>query len=218
MPENIYPSMAASSMEEGEMGDYEHECRKFRICIIGKAGVGKSTLLGKVFGFNDEKAKVRHKQEGSGMHNIWDPIWDETRNNALIIHDSRGFEAGESDTLQRVKEFIDWRSSQNTLSEQLHCIWYCISAADVRPFQAAEINFFKFFQDKGIPLIYVFTKYDALIREELDEIAVDEDNPTRWEREQARQAAKNYVEKVRTQLENATGNGVKVQEVSKKGK
>src|ERR1700753_1399122 len=35
--------------------DLEYECRKFRICIIGRAGVGKSTLLGKVFGMTDEQ-------------------------------------------------------------------------------------------------------------------------------------------------------------------
>ena len=33
--------------------DLVHECKQFRICIIGKAGVGKSTLLAKVFGFSD---------------------------------------------------------------------------------------------------------------------------------------------------------------------
>ena len=46
------------SWENEDLEDYEHECKKFRICIIGKAGVGKSTLLGRVFGFSDERVRI----------------------------------------------------------------------------------------------------------------------------------------------------------------
>jgi ABC-type nitrate/sulfonate/bicarbonate transport system ATPase subunit len=42
-------------MEGKDTRDLEHECKKFRICIIGRSGVGKSTLLGKVFGFSDDE-------------------------------------------------------------------------------------------------------------------------------------------------------------------
>lgn len=35
--------------------DLEYECKRFRICIIGRTGVGKSTLLGRVFGFDDRE-------------------------------------------------------------------------------------------------------------------------------------------------------------------
>lgn len=208
--------MAHIPRDTAEIEDYEHECRKFRICIIGRAGVGKSTLLGKVFGLNDEDAQVKHRGEGSGKHSIWDPIADDNRNSALIIHDSRGFEAGETENLKTVTDFINYRSKQATLSEQLHCIWYCISLEDVRPLQTAENTFFKFFQDKGIPLVFVLTKFDKLVRDKLDEIAGDEDHPTEWERQRAKQDASSFVEVFRTDLENATGKGVKVQAVSKK--
>lgn len=148
--------MAHIPRDTTEIEDYEHECRKFRICIIGRAGVGKSTLLGKVFGLNDEdvrstlsvgvpiafqssrdltnggtKAQVKHRGEGSGKHSIWDPIADDNRNSALIIHDSRGFEAGETENLKTVTDFISYRSKQATLSEQLHCIWFGIKYAPI---------------------------------------------------------------------------------------
>jgi len=41
--------------EDQDRESYEQECRKFRICIIGKAGVGKTTLLSKVFGINEDE-------------------------------------------------------------------------------------------------------------------------------------------------------------------
>lgn len=52
-PEGIPPRRSWDERLEQE--DYEYECRKFRICIIGKAGVGKTTLLSKVFGIDEEE-------------------------------------------------------------------------------------------------------------------------------------------------------------------
>jgi hypothetical protein len=67
---------------------------------------------------------VSGKGEGRGVHNVFQPIWNDERNRALIIHDSGGFEAGESNTLQMVMDFIEFRGNQDSLAEQLHCIWY----------------------------------------------------------------------------------------------
>ena len=69
------------------------------------------------------QAKVRKRGQGRGLHNVWDPIQNDARNRALIIHDSGGFEAGENGTLETVMAFIKDRSEQGRLSEQLHCIW-----------------------------------------------------------------------------------------------
>jgi len=94
---------------------------------------------------------------------------------------------------------------------------YCISLSDERPIQTAEENFFKFFQDKNIPLVFVFTKYDRLVRDILYENSGDMDEPTTSARREAEQQARNYVGEMRYQLECAIGGGVKVQEVSNKG-
>jgi ATPase subunit of ABC transporter with duplicated ATPase domains len=44
---------------DSDLEDYERECRRFRICIIGRAGVGKSTLLSRVFGISDKEVLSR---------------------------------------------------------------------------------------------------------------------------------------------------------------
>ena len=95
---------------------------------------------------------------------------------------------------------------------------YCLSLADVRPLQQSERQFFRFFRDKGIPLVFVLTKYDKLIRDRLDTLAVDDENPTPEERARAKDEAKTFVEKFRGELEAAVERGVKVQEVSNKPK
>lgn len=143
-------SSSRRSGHESDDDDYEDECRKFRICIIGRTDVGKSTLMARVFGINEDevfippfhlwnklatadfttprKAQVVNQARAletrsGGAHNIWDGKTDQRRNHALVIHDSRGFEANELESLRVVKDFIAYRSSRPKLADQLHCIW-----------------------------------------------------------------------------------------------
>lgn len=45
-------------------------------------------------------------------------------NPGFIFHDSRGFEAGGVDELQKVKTFVSERSKAKKLVDQVHIIWY----------------------------------------------------------------------------------------------
>ncbi|KAF2269244.1 hypothetical protein CC78DRAFT_529466 [Lojkania enalia] len=198
---------------------YEHECKKFRICIIGKAGVGKTTLLSKVFGINEEEAGVVRPgdavRNGGGRHNIFDAIIDENRNSALVIHDSSGFETGEEGNLNLVKSFIEHRSAKPSLQEQLHCIWYCISLVDPRQLHDAERDFFRYLREKDIPLVFVLTKYDAFVTTKVAEVVESMEDATADDWKKGRQAAQEYISDLRSFLEGTMGYGVKVQEVSK---
>lgn len=65
--------------------------------------------------------------------------------------------------------------------------------------------------------MFVFTKYDKLVREILDENSGGREEHTTSERREAEQQARSYVGEMRYKLECAIGSGVKVQEVSNKG-
>ena len=56
------------------------------------------------------------------MHDIKNQLVFKS-NPHFIFHDSRGFEAGSLDEMERVKSFITERAGQWVLSEQLHAIW-----------------------------------------------------------------------------------------------
>jgi len=45
-------------------------------------------------------------------------------NPGFVFHDSRGFEGGQEDELGKVQEFINQRSQEIKLNNQLHAIWY----------------------------------------------------------------------------------------------
>lgn len=42
----------------------------------------------------------------------------------FVFHDSRGFEAGSEDELQKVQSFIEQRARERKLGNRLHAIWF----------------------------------------------------------------------------------------------
>jgi len=138
-------------------------CPRFRILVIGKSGVGKSSLINKVFGVT--KAMVSHSKPGEAK--IDDEITSD-QNRQLVLHDSRGFEPGEVDNIQLVRGFIERRSKEPYIKDRLHAVWLCleIPCAGGRVMETGVEEFLdlKTSGELGsIPVIAVFTKYDELI-------------------------------------------------------
>ena len=53
---------------------------------------------------------------------------ESSQNNRLILHDSQGFEPGEGDNYDAVKDFIKKRKNEPDIRNQLHAIWYMLPA------------------------------------------------------------------------------------------
>lgn len=78
-------------------------------------------------GMHDLELRIQDELTTSqrGMHNIENELVFKS-NPGFVFHDSRGFEAGGAEELEKVKEFITKRSKRTNLSDQLHVIWYVI--------------------------------------------------------------------------------------------
>ncbi|KAG8749005.1 hypothetical protein FRC14_001770 [Serendipita sp. 396] len=160
------------SLNDSQAQKIQSKCGRFRILIIGRANAGKTTILQKVcnttedpivYDANGEEINplVLEASASRGLHNIEKELVFKS-NPGFIFHDSRGFEAGGIEELNKVKEFIESRSKETKLARKLHAIWYCIPVDDSRPFTTAENWFFSECGTADVPVIAIFTKFDAL--------------------------------------------------------
>ena len=54
------------------------------------------------------------------------------QNSRFILHDSKGFEQGEDDTLGVVTQFIKERRNNEDIKEQLHAVWCADSTKAIK--------------------------------------------------------------------------------------
>ncbi|KAG1788542.1 uncharacterized protein HD556DRAFT_852960 [Suillus plorans] len=148
---------------------------RFRVLIIGRANAGKTTILQKVCNTTNEPeiydaegnkvqtdAAVVTATIKRGNNDITNEMVFKS-NPGFLFHDSCGFEAGSEEEFEDMKKFISQRVHATKLEERIHAIWYCIPMDEsCRTFQRSEEKFF-FECDTGhVPVIAVFTKFEAL--------------------------------------------------------
>lgn len=134
------------------------DLKMLNVMILGKTGVGKSTLINNMF--NEKMAET-----GVGK-----PITQEIRKITkpdfpLAIYDTPGLELGGENAintlLEEVTSEIEKGIRSGDASKAIHCIWYCISTPSHR-FEQAEINFLTEFLGKTreyeVPVIIILTQ------------------------------------------------------------
>ncbi|KAG9312505.1 hypothetical protein JVU11DRAFT_6896 [Chiua virens] len=139
----------------------ERPTSRFRVLVIGNSGVGKSTLIRKMFGVED----VHVSQTARGTAEI-DREFVSRTNERFVVHDSLGFEAGDEARMDIVKDFLKRRQAMPRLEDQLHAIWLCMEIPHSGG-RFLEGGVERFLQHQSeiignIPLIVVLTKMDLL--------------------------------------------------------
>ncbi|KAI5987754.1 kinase-like domain-containing protein [Pisolithus orientalis] len=144
--------------------DLIQQCPRFRVLLVGKSGVGKSTLINRIFGVDcanvakDRPGNAEIEQEFTSPENNW-----------LILHDSRSFEAGDAGNYEVVKSFIVERKREPGIKDQLHAVWLCLQIpipTHGEPLLEGAAEAFLEIRKEVLgntPTIVVFTKYDRLV-------------------------------------------------------
>jgi len=164
---------------ERTLDDIIKEVQRFRILVIGRAGVGKSSLINRIFGINIAHSKGRE----AGYLDIEREFQSE-ENGLLVLHDSEGFEPGQLENYITVRRFIEERSMKPLLKDRIHCLWLCVETpiAGGRVLETGDEKLIEFAHEKdsmfstclitlqstgdyqSVPLVLVFTQYDRLVR------------------------------------------------------
>ncbi|KAJ8591659.1 hypothetical protein M405DRAFT_764599, partial [Rhizopogon salebrosus TDB-379] len=161
--------------------DARKKFQRFRILVAGRANAGKTTLLQKVCNTAEKPeivdgrgkkidANVVESSVNRGHHDINNELVFRSNPN-FVFHDSCGFEAGGEDEFKKMKQFVSERASTTRLNERIHAIWYCIPMDEYRrAIATAEEKFFSECDTNDVPVIVVFTKFDALSGAALGEL------------------------------------------------
>ena len=129
--------------------------KKLNIIVVGKSGVGKSTLINSLF--RDKIAET-----GLGRPITTEIRKIEKKDYPMAIYDTPGFELSEGQQAkvkEEIIELIHKGLATGDINNAIHCIWYCINVGGNRTFDQTEINWLKELIEKNkvtkVPIIVV---------------------------------------------------------------
>lgn len=142
------------SMWEDKLHDVRKDIGRFNIVVAGRTGVGKTTLIGAIFGREVGNTLMgRPRTRGR----VWYP---EHPGEADILRlcDTEGLEMERyAETLDGLKREIETRNGSRDPFDHIHVAWLCIDEPSLTV-QAGEEALVKMLADEGIPVIAVLTK------------------------------------------------------------
>ena len=132
--------------------DFLNQTKHINIILLGKTGIGKSTLINALIG--EYKAKedilrpvtLKNQFYESGILRLWD-----TQGIELDHHNA-------NEVLKKVKQIIS-DSEGKSPDWFIHCIWYCINGSRFENSEESIINdLLTTYSDDTMPLLIVFLK------------------------------------------------------------
>ena len=150
----------------------ENEIKHLNLQVIGKTGVGKSTLLNAIF-----REKLAEEKKGQPC-TMETKCYESKKYDFIRIYDTRGIEISEdfnidtvfNETLKEIKK----KCEENEPDDLIHCLLYCFTGTRFERDEAKIlVKLRKTYEGKKLPIILVLTQD---MGEENDDDDDDEDN------------------------------------------
>ena len=157
------------SEKNSYLNEYEEmkkSIEKPNILLCGATGVGKSSIINKIFGKElATTGDVQPVTRGISKY--------ESEDTDVVLYDSEGYEIG-NENISKFKEevigIIENRERESSdIKKHIHLIWYCISAANKR-ITDLDIEVIKNLLDKKCKVAVLLTKIDCVDEDELNQL------------------------------------------------
>lgn len=155
---NAYDAAQAAQKIMDEIKENYSSLTTLNVVVIGKTGVGKSTLINSVFGENVAEVGLGRPVTQS-IRKL------EKEGTPLAIYDTPGLELqgdhSAENLLEQVTNLINEGIQSEDVNQAIHCIWYCINIASSRV-EPTEMNFLRKLGENtkrcNVPVILVLTQ------------------------------------------------------------
>lgn len=155
---NAYDAAQAAQKIMDEIKENYSSLTTLNVVVIGKTGVGKSTLINSVFGENVAEVGLGRPVTQS-IRKL------EKEGTPLAIYDTPGLELqgdhSVENLLEQVTNLINEGIQSEDVNQAIHCIWYCINTASSRV-EPTEMNFLRKLGENtkrcNVPVILVLTQ------------------------------------------------------------
>lgn len=144
--------------------EFEQQGHHPNILVVGATGAGKSSLVNTIF-------NVDFAQTGTGK-----PITQTTtkytiENMPINLFDTKGYELGSEEHTRFLEEMHTYMEDQNKpVQEQIHMVWYVISASNHR-ITDLDLEMIEKFRETGKPICVIFTKCDLVSESTLQDLS-----------------------------------------------
>ena len=166
----------AETLLESQEGNH------YNILVLGRTGVGKSTLINVVLNLEGDKAAKENpvkpetgadnellpnlEENSNGKYNKkkFVPLEYSSEKSSLVLLDSRGIEISKNYNIdiatEDIKQFIEERNGLNSDPDKfIHCIWYLVSGNRFEDDEGKYVKSLKsLYTNFGLPIIFVYTK------------------------------------------------------------
>jgi small GTP-binding protein len=167
---NAYDAAQAAQKIMDEIKENYSSLTTLNVVVIGKTGVGKSTLINSVFGENVAEVGLGRPVTQS-IRKL------EKEGTPLAIYDTPGLELqgdhSAENLLEQVTKLVNEGIQSEDVNQAIHCIWYCINTASSRV-EPTEMNFLRKLGENtkrcNVPVILVLTQ--AFSKKKTEEMVI----------------------------------------------